>query len=99
MLLDKIKNIAHIHPSNTTRTIDSLEEHGFLIKEIDEQDRRICKLYPTDKLKEAYEVLKVKEQEWINIITEGMTEEEINLYSKLLDRSMELSAMFIHKEK
>lgn len=96
---DKIKNIAHIHPSNTTRTIDFLEENEFIVKVIDEQDRRICKLYPTDKLKDAYNVLKIKEAEWINIITEGMTEEEVILFSKLLDRSMELSALYIHKEK
>lgn len=96
---DKIKNIAHIHPSNTTRTIDFLEENDFIVKVIDEQDRRICKLYPTDKLKDAYNVLKIKEAEWINIITEGMTEEEVILFSKLLDRSMELSALYIHKEK
>lgn len=96
---DKIKNIAHIHPSNTTRTIDTLEENGFLIKVIDEADRRICKLYPTDKLKEAYVVLKQKEQEWINVITEGMNETEVELYSKLLERSMDLSVRCIHKEK
>lgn len=96
---DKIKNIAHIHPSNTTRTIDFLEENEFIVKVIDEQDRRICKLYPTEKLKDAYNVLKIKEAEWINIITEGMTEEEVILFSKLLDRSMELSALYIHKEK
>ena len=51
---DKIKQIAHVHPSNTTRTIDYMESLGYVIKKVSVQDKRICELYPTDKLKEAY---------------------------------------------
>ena len=29
---DNIKNIAHVHPSNTTRAIDYMEEKGYVIK-------------------------------------------------------------------
>ena len=37
---DKIKNMVHIHPSNTTRIIDFLEEKEYIIKKISEEDRR-----------------------------------------------------------
>lgn len=94
---DKIKNIAHVHPSNTTRTIDYLEEKGYVIKNIREEDKRICELFPTDKLIEVYDVLVAAENEWIKIITENLTEEEIQLYNKFLSISTELSAKHIHK--
>lgn len=94
---DAIKNIAHVHPSNTTRAIDYLEEKGFITKSIKEDDKRICMLYPTEKLKEVYNVLVVAENEWIEIITQGMSKEELELYKKFLSMSTELSVKYIHK--
>lgn len=96
---DQMKNIAHVHPSNTTRAIDYLEEKGFLIKSVKEEDKRICQLFPTDKLLEVYDVLVKAEQEWIDIITEGFSEEELENFKKYLNLSTELSVKYIHKEK
>ena len=94
---DKIKNIAHVHPSNTTRTIDFLEEKGYVIKSIREEDKRICELFPTDKLLEVYDVLVNAEAEWISIITAGLSQEEKELYTKFLSISTDLSSKYIHK--
>ncbi len=95
---DSIKNIAHVHPSNTTRAIDYLEEKGYITKTLKEEDKRICLLYPTEKLKEVYDVLIEAENEWTNIITEGLSEEELEMYKKFLTLSTELSAKYIHKK-
>ena len=95
---DSLKNVAHVHPSNITRTIDYLEEKGYIVKVLKEDDKRICMLYPTDKLHEVYDVLIEAENEWIGIITKGMTEEELELYKKFLILSTELSVNYIHKK-
>ena len=95
---DNIKNIAHVHPSNTTRAIDYMEEKGYVIKTLKEDDKRICILYPTDKLHEVYEELVKAENEWIDIITEGMSVEELEMYKKFLIHSVELSIKYIHKK-
>ena len=94
---DTIKNIAHVHPSNVTRSIDYMEEKGYITKSLKEDDKRICLLYPTDKLKEVYDVLIEAEKEWTNIITEGLSEDDLELYKKFLSLSTELSAKYIHK--
>ena len=94
---DALKNITHVHPSNTTRALDYLEEQGYITKSIKEEDKRICMLYPTDKFKEVYDVLVEAENEWIKVITEGMNEEELELYKKFLSVSTELSVKYIHK--
>lgn len=96
---DQIKSFAHVHPSNITRSIDYLEEKGFIKKVIKEEDRRICELYPTDSLKEVYDVLIEAENEWDKIVTEGLSEEEVELYRNFLKLSAHLSAKFIHNEK
>ena len=94
---DTIKNIAHVHASNVTRAIDYMEEKGYIIKSLKEDDKRICLLYPTDKLKEVYDVLIEAEKEWTNIITAGLSEEELEQYKKFLSISTELSTKYIHK--
>lgn len=95
---DNLKNIVHVHPSNTTRAIDYLEEKGYITKQINKDDKRICLLYPTDKLKEVYSYLIKIEEEWIRIITDGLEEDEINNYLKYLSLSTELSIKHIHKK-
>ena len=96
---DKLKNIAHVHPSNTTRAIDYLEEKGYITKQNKEEDKRICALYPSEKLEVVYNVLVNAENEWINIITKGMSEDEIDLYKSLLKKSSDLSIDCIHKKR
>lgn len=95
---DTLKNITHVHPSNTSRAIDYLEEKGFIIKSLKEEDKRICMLFPTDKLFEVYKVLEEAENNWINIITEGMSKEELESYKKFLSISTELSVKYIHNK-
>ena len=96
---DKIKQIAHVHPSNTTRTIDYMESLGYIIKKISEQDKRICELYPTEKLKEVYDVLVKAENEWIDIITKGMSTEELEVFTKSLEVMTTNSIECIHKKQ
>ena len=95
---DQIKNIAHVHASNVTRAIDYMEEKGYITKVLKEDDKRICLLFPTEKLKEVYDVLIEAEKEWTSIITEGLTEEELAMYKKFLSISTELSVKYVHKK-
>lgn len=95
---DSFKHIAHVHPSNITRAIDYLEEKGFIIKELKEEDKRICLLYPTEKLDEVYKVLIEAEKEWTDIITKGLNEEQLEIYNKFLLLSTELSVNYIHNK-
>lgn len=96
---DKIKNMVHIHPSNTTRIIDFLEENDFIVKKINEEDRRLCELYPTVKLEKVYDCLCVVEKEWIDIITKGIDQEELVKYQEFLKVSATNSIENIHAKK
>ena len=95
---DHIKNLVHMHPSNTTRAIDYLEENGLITKKVDENDRRICELYPTSKLEIVYLTILKCEKEWIEIITAGLTEEEKANYFSFIKKSCDLSINEIHRK-
>ena len=95
---DQIKNIVHVHPSNTTRTIDYMESLGYLEKRISSLDKRICELYPTEKLKVVYDELVKAEVEWIDILTKDITKEELEIFSKCLEVSTANSIDCIHKK-
>lgn len=95
---DNLKNKVHVHPSNTTRAIDYLEEKGYIIKQLNNDDKRICMLYPTNKLLEVYNYLIQIEDEWIQIITNGFSEEEKESFIKYLNLSTELSIKYIHNK-
>ncbi|MBO7086555.1 MAG: hypothetical protein J6W25_05585 [Bacilli bacterium] len=93
---DVIKNFTHIHPSNTTRAIDYLASEGFIIKKNNDLDKRICYLYPTDKLQVVYNDLIKAEQEWMELITKDFSEEDKTKYFDLLNKSNNLSMIAIH---
>ena len=95
---DRLKNIVHIHPSNTTRTIDYLASTGYIIKKVNDDDKRICELYPDKKLEEVYNVLVKAEKDWIDIITLGISDKDLEKYNELLKISANLSINYIHKK-
>ena len=95
---DTIKNIVNVHPSNTTRIIDDLEEKGYIIKKQLQDDKRICELYPKETLKEVYDFLAKVEAEWTEIVLGGLTSEEKETFNKLLLKVTQNSIDEIHKK-
>ena len=94
---DTIKNIVHIHPSNTTRIIDDLEMKGYITKVQSKEDKRICELYPNESLKEVYDYLIIVEEKWAKIVTNDLSDSEKEIFNNLLQRVMKNSVDEIHK--
>ena len=83
---DAISRRLFINKSNVTRSLAYLEGHGFVTRERDSEDRRQTLVYPTEK---ALEILpKVREiiRGWNSYITEGFTEEEMEMYMAMTER-------------
>ena len=94
---DTIKNIVHVHPSNTTRIIDDLEEKGLITKKTLDSDKRICELYPTKALDEVYHYLVSVEEEWIKIMTKGLSDKEDEEFNRLIKIVAKNTIDEIHK--
>ena len=83
---DTLSKILHINKSNVTRAIQTLIKDGFLYKEIDSEDKRISRIYPTDKAYAIRPLLIKKMQRWNEVIMAGLTEEEQNILFELLKK-------------
>lgn len=83
---DAIARRLFINKSNVTRGLSYLESHGFVTREHSTEDRRIILVHPTEK---AYEILpRVREiiRGWNAYITEGFSEEEMEMYMEMTER-------------
>lgn len=70
-------------------SVKRMEKAGFIKKRFDKNDARIIRLYPTEKAKAAPENIKNKMNALESTINKGMTEDEIAILSRLLDRAIE----------
>ncbi len=83
---DALARHLFINKSNVTRSLSYLESHGFVTREHSTEDRRSILVYPTEK---AYDILpQVREiiRGWNAYITEGFTEEEMEMYMSMTER-------------
>lgn len=84
---DQFIHFFHINPSNVTRSLTFLVNAGYIRKEQNTEDKRTCRLYPTEKAKQAKaEILSVCET-WKSAVLEDFTEEERTLFLNLLQRT------------
>ena len=91
---DAIARRLFLNKSKVTRSLAYLEEHGFVTRERDREDRRQTLVYPTEK---AFEVLpRVREiiKGWNSYITEDFTEEELEMYFAMTRRIAERAAEY-----
>lgn len=77
-----------VSPATVSVSIKRMEKAGFVEKRADEKDARITKLYLTEKGESAPEHIRDKMDSQEKFITKSMTDEEILLFSDLLDKAI-----------
>ena len=81
---DEISKALDIDKATTARAITKLEDKGFITRETDESDRRVNRIYLTEKSIEIKEEMINFSKQWSEIILEGISEtEKENLRSLL----------------
>ncbi|PXV87776.1 DNA-binding MarR family transcriptional regulator [Lachnotalea glycerini] len=69
---EKLASILLIDKSIATKNINSLVNKGFIIRKINEQDKRAKNLYLTDKGKDYKEQIYSLIEKWIDYISDGI---------------------------
>jgi DNA-binding MarR family transcriptional regulator len=86
-----------IDKGTTAKSLKKLEEAGYVYRKVDEKDKRAHKVYLHDKAKnimsDIYSIL----DQWDNIITADLSEEEKLVALKLLQRMVESKNKIIKK--
>ncbi|RLJ90729.1 MarR family winged helix-turn-helix transcriptional regulator [Planococcus citreus] len=84
-LLDLIK----VDRSTATRALQKLESNGFIEKHNDSDNKKIKKIYPTEKARQAYPFI-IRENEHSNAVAlDGFTEQEAVEIERYLRRIRE----------
>ncbi|RUL47285.1 MarR family winged helix-turn-helix transcriptional regulator [Lysinibacillus antri] len=86
IIQEKVAEMIKVDRTTAARAIKKLEINGFLEKKEDEQNKKIKKLYPTEKGKLVYPFIK-REHEYSNTIAlDGFSKSEIGTIFDLLQR-------------
>ncbi|SHJ45019.1 MarR family winged helix-turn-helix transcriptional regulator [Tepidibacter formicigenes] len=70
------------------RAIKKLEAEGYLIRKVDEKDKRAYKVYLTTKSEEIKRIIDKAFYDFNEIISRGFTQEEMNLFNEFLNRAI-----------
>lgn len=94
---EQLMSLFYIHPSNITRTLNSLINTGFITRKINENDKRTHCLYPTEKaqitavkIREILEATKEK-------LTESISPEDSEKLTEILEKIALNAANMIKK--
>ncbi len=83
---DQLAKRLYADKSNIARQAAFLEENGYVRRENDSADKRILRLYPTERaLSLLPEILK-KQTEWDSFVTSELTEDDIYAVSEILKK-------------
>lgn len=98
MSQDRLAKHLCLNKSNVTRHLAGLEKLGYVERRTSESDKRETLVYPTVKMQEVYpEVLRVT-REWNAMISEGLTQEELECFERLIEKMLGRSLELIGRE-
>ncbi|GAA1382999.1 MarR family winged helix-turn-helix transcriptional regulator [Peribacillus frigoritolerans] len=86
MIQEKLAEMIKVDRTTAARAIKKLEINGFIEKKEDKHNKKIKKLFPTEKGKSIYPFIK-RENDYSNTVAlEGLSEREVEIISDLLQR-------------
>ena len=75
-----------LNKSTVARVLNYLEEKGYVTRMLDEKDRRVLLVEPTEKMREAYPELRRITMEWNERLAEEISPDELALFFDVLER-------------
>ena len=78
---DELANMLYLDKAVVTRTVNLLQEKGFIYREVDAADRRIKHIYLTDFGCQQHQFLRNIIQGWVDYLVRDMDEEEVSNYN------------------
>ncbi len=88
-----------INKSTVARNLNCLEEKGYITRTPLPNDRRQFSVYPTEKMLAVLPEIKKASGEWITLLSEGIAEEELAVFSSVLERMQERAREIIAKQE
>ncbi|MCP3032548.1 MarR family transcriptional regulator [Halobacillus sp. A1] len=87
IIQEKVAEMIKVDRTTAARSIKKLEMNGFIEKKEDEHNKKIRKLFPTEKGTSVYPSIK-RENDYSNTVAlDGFSEEEVETMFKLLQKA------------
>ncbi|MFD1335805.1 MarR family winged helix-turn-helix transcriptional regulator [Oceanobacillus iheyensis] len=86
IIQEKVAELIKVDRTTAARSIKKLEMNGFIEKKEDEHNKKIKKLYPTEKGKKIFPLIQRENEHSNAVALKGLTEEEIEIIFGLLQR-------------
>lgn len=88
-----------INKSSVTRGLVNLEEQGYIERKADDDDKRILRVYPTQKMNAMLPKVREVLREWNKYLTDDIDENEIEIFQSVLERVTEKAKDYIKNRK
>lgn len=82
--MKRLSELGSFDKGTTTKGINKLEKNGYVRLEVDPNDKRSKLIYTTEKAKDIISVMYIIRKDWWDHITNGLSIEEGDQFSKLL---------------
>ncbi|MBN2109742.1 MAG: MarR family transcriptional regulator [Methanosarcinaceae archaeon] len=85
---ESLARYLNLSKATATRVIVALEKEGYINREKDEGDRRIYRVFISDKGRKMLPLINDTLSEWNRILLSQFSDEEEEIFRKLLDKAM-----------
>lgn len=85
---DELSQEIMIDKSAVAKTLSSLEASGFIERKVNPDDKRAFNVYPTYKAHAIYPMIVKLKAEWHEMLLEGLSELECEIFEKLMAKVM-----------
>lgn len=75
-----------LNKSTIARNLNCLEENGYIVRNALPNDKRQFAVFPTDKMLAVLPEIKQASIEWIALLSEGISQEELDVFDSVLLR-------------
>lgn len=96
MSQDKLAKHLCINKSNVTRHLAQLEKNGYVQRRASETDKREMLVYPTQKMLDVFPEVRRITDEWNDLLSEGISEEELAAFHRVLDKMIDRSREIVY---
>ena len=75
-----------LNKSTVARNLNCLEEKGYITRNALPMDKRQFSVYPTEKMLAVLPEIKSASGEWMSLLSEGISKEELEIFNSVLER-------------
>lgn len=88
-----------INKSTVARALNTLETNGYISRTPLPSDKRQFSVHPTDKMISVLPEVREASKEWMTLLSEGISEEEMEIFDSVLKRMEARARDIIEKQE